>query len=289
MKILMYPHKNDIGIDNGLGRVIHKYFEYLPQLGIKLVNINDKYDLQVSHAGATLDCDIQHNHGIYWSSYQTDENQQQQNARIIQSAIQAKAIIVPSQWVAETFKRDMRISPFVIPHAIEYKQWQHDYESQNYVLWNKNRTSDACTPQAVSELAMRFPKQRFVSTFTNKTMDNISVIGRQPFAKMKPIIQHAHIYLATNKETFGIGVLEALASGIPVLGFDWGGTSEIVTHLQDGYLVKPNDHTALTEGLEWLLINRDKLTGNCKATARKYNWLDVVKKVKEVYKYALCI
>lgn len=289
MRILMYPHKNDIATDNGLGRVIHKYFEYLPQLGIKLVNINDKYDLQVSHAGATLDCDIQHGHGLYWSSYQTDENQQQQNARIIQSAIQARAITVPSQWVAETFKRDMRISPFVIPHAIEYLQWQHNYKSQGYVLWNKNRTSDACTPRVMSELAQRFPKQRFVSTFTDRALDNITVIGRQSFEKMKSIIQQADIYLSTTKETFGLCLLESLASGVPILGFNWGGLSEIATHKQDSYLVKPHDYDALAQGLEWLLVNRDKLVKNCKATTRKYNWLDVVKKVKEVYKYALYI
>ena len=102
---------------------------------------------------------------------------------------------------------------------------------------------------------------------------------------MKTIIQECSIYLATAKETFGIGTLEALACGKPVLGFDWGCTKEIVTHKQDGYLVSVNDYNALSTGLQYLLDT--DLAMNCKETALRYNWLDVAKQVTEVYKIAL--
>lgn len=42
-------------------------------------------------------------------------------------------------------------------------------------------------------------------------------------------------------ETFGLVVLEAMASGLPVVARDQGGPSDIVRHQETGYLVPPND------------------------------------------------
>ncbi|KAI9932306.1 hypothetical protein ASPWEDRAFT_475232 [Aspergillus wentii DTO 134E9] len=42
-------------------------------------------------------------------------------------------------------------------------------------------------------------------------------------------------------ETFGLVVLEAMASGVPVIARDQGGPSDIVRDQQTGYLVPPND------------------------------------------------
>ncbi|KAJ5493541.1 Glycosyl transferase family 1 [Penicillium fimorum] len=42
-------------------------------------------------------------------------------------------------------------------------------------------------------------------------------------------------------ETFGLVVLEAMASGIPVIARDQGGPSDIIRHGQTGYLVPPGD------------------------------------------------
>ncbi|GFG04046.1 GDP-mannose-dependent alpha-mannosyltransferase [Aspergillus lentulus] len=42
-------------------------------------------------------------------------------------------------------------------------------------------------------------------------------------------------------ETFGLVVLEAMASGLPVIARNQGGPSDIVRHQETGYLVPPND------------------------------------------------
>jgi glycosyltransferase involved in cell wall biosynthesis len=48
-------------------------------------------------------------------------------------------------------------------------------------------------------------------------------------------------------ETFGLVVLEAMASGLPVIARDQGGPSDIIRHDQTGYLVAPHDLDRFTE------------------------------------------
>lgn len=53
--------------------------------------------------------------------------------------------------------------------------------------------------------------------------------------------------------------LEALACGRPVVAFDIGGLPDIIDHRETGYLATPFDHDDLTNGLDWVLSDRDRL------------------------------
>lgn len=55
-------------------------------------------------------------------------------------------------------------------------------------------------------------------------------------------------------EGLPIAVLEAMATGLPVIATDTGGISEVVLHGKTGYLVKPGDIEALQDRLKELLI-----------------------------------
>lgn len=55
------------------------------------------------------------------------------------------------------------------------------------------------------------------------------------------------------QENLSNAIMESLACGTPVIGFDIGGNSDMIEHKKTGYLVKPFDTTDLKDGIEWVL------------------------------------
>lgn len=59
-------------------------------------------------------------------------------------------------------------------------------------------------------------------------------------------------------EGLGVSLLQAAASGVPIVGSRAGGIPEIVHHGVNGYLVEPGDSGQLTTSVAELLTDRDK-------------------------------
>jgi N-acetyl-alpha-D-glucosaminyl L-malate synthase BshA len=57
-----------------------------------------------------------------------------------------------------------------------------------------------------------------------------------------PLLAGAHLFLLTSdKESFGLSALEALATGVPVIGAQAGGLPEVVRHGETGFLCPVGD------------------------------------------------
>lgn len=296
MKVLMLPHlsswqgKKD---ESGIRRVVEAYFKHLPKFGIELVARNaTNYDLTVAHAGmGGGNAEVIHNHGLYWTAdYKAAAWEYKSNADVINSIRHAKQVTVPSPWVAETFQRDMHFSPHVVPHGIDWQDWQKKRKDGGYVLWNKNRTADVCSTDALGYLAGTFQQTRFLSTYAPKGAgSNVKATGLVPHAEMKQMVQEASVYLSTTKETFGIGVLEAMASGVPVLAVAHGGNLDLVQHGVNGYLARPDDLEDLAEGLNYCLQHRQILGANGREMAKDWTWQAACEKVAGIYRLAMQI
>ena len=292
MKIAMLPHISHFRDgQSGIKRVVEAYFRYMPSMGVELLDPKvEGWDLRVAHAGLTAsDCDVAHLHGLYWSAdYRASSWEYKSNARIVEAIRMAKEVTVPSAWVAEVFQRDMRFTPHIIPHGIEWEEWRHSKESQGFVLWNKNRRFDVCDPAPVSELAKRFKNVQFVATFARPPVPgNVKEIGVQSHEDMKELIQTCGVYLSLVKETFCIGNLEAMASGVPILGFANGGNLIMVEHGVNGYLATPGDFDDLAQGLAYCFENWATLGANGREMAKNYPWEVACEKAVEVYKLAM--
>jgi alpha-1,6-mannosyltransferase len=73
---------------------------------------------------------------------------------------------------------------------------------------------------------------------------------RDPYALARLIASCDVLAHPGDQETFGLVVLEAMACGIPVVGMDAGGVSELVDQ-DTGVLVSPGSASALAEGIEY--------------------------------------
>jgi len=69
-------------------------------------------------------------------------------------------------------------------------------------------------------------------------------------------------------EAFGMALLEAQASGVPVVAGATGGVSEIVVHGVTGLLVPPGDAPAFAWAVRSLLVDRPRRSAFAEAARR---------------------
>ena len=76
---------------------------------------------------------------------------------------------------------------------------------------------------------------------TRRGLDEAVIIVASPSDEHKlALFQHADAFLSLSdnlQETFGLTVIEALASGLPVIASDWDGYRALITHGENGFLV----------------------------------------------------
>ncbi|WP_347272951.1 glycosyltransferase [Candidatus Kuenenia sp.] len=70
-------------------------------------------------------------------------------------------------------------------------------------------------------------------------------------------------------------VLESMACGTPVVGFNIGGIPDMIEHKETGYLAKPKDIDDLTKGINWIISSSEETKLNLSKKCRK--------KVEELY------
>ncbi len=287
MNIFMLPMSSELGI----GQVVTAYRKYLPAYGITFVANESAADLIVMHAAehAKVQADVVHCHGLYPTAVEDAKCDvcKSTNAAVIDNLRHALRITVPSDWVAQILRRDMNLQPEVMPHGITLSDWHFvTHAAEPFVLWAKGHAPGVVDTALVNQLAERLPDVQFVSTF-GKTSANVRVVGKQSFERMQQMLQNAGVYLATTKETFGIQTLEAMACGVPVVGYDIGATPELVTHGHDGYLSAMNDLDGLVAGVKWALEHQASLRINARRTAEKHDWLSVADRLHALYESVL--
>lgn len=105
------------------------------------------------------------------------------------------------------------------------------------------------------------------------------------------VLQQLDLYVQPSlSEGQGIGVLEAMGAGCPVVASDTGGLRELVRHGENGLLVPPADAAGLADAIAALLANREYavlLAVRAKAGTECYDSAAMIRQTADVYRKML--
>ncbi|MDR2700267.1 MAG: glycosyltransferase family 4 protein [Nitrososphaerota archaeon] len=123
--------------------------------------------------------------------------------------------------------------------------------------------------------------------------DNILFTGYYPDQKLPKLYQAADIFaFSTFYEHHPFAVLEALATGLPVVATTVGGIAETIETGKNGLLVKPFNSKQFSDAILYLLEHSTEAAEmgiNARKTiVEQYDWCIVVKEAMQVYEEALC-
>ncbi len=221
----------------------------------------------------------------FWENVTVPEYPNAQR-KIEELALAAEVFTVLSQWSKEFFDNKLSTDALVIPNGVDYIAMQKiqplAYAFRADFIWAKAGIYfPNCDygSRPVMDLAEDMPQHRFVLTYAPSgdmriPNNNIRFTARLPYGTMLRTLAGCQVYVSTVKETFGTQTIEAMAMGKPVLAYDFGGNSEILTHKVDGYLITPGE--SLLEGAEYILEHYECMSQEATATAMKYDWKSVI-------------
>ncbi|MFV9507570.1 MAG: glycosyltransferase family 4 protein [Oscillochloridaceae bacterium umkhey_bin13] len=116
----------------------------------------------------------------------------------------------------------------------------------------------------------------------------VHFLGALERQSLPALYSNADLLVATShaSETFGIGLVEAQACGLPVVASRFGGFPEVVDEGRTGLLYPARDHAALAQAVTSLLADPARRAGMAAAApawAAQFAWSAVTDRVEAVY------
>lgn len=122
--------------------------------------------------------------------------------------------------------------------------------------------------------------------------DRVFFLGK--IDTVAPLLAGADLFLLpSDRESFGLGALEALASGVPVIGANVGGLPEVVRSGETGFLASVGDVEAMADAAIDYLADEarwNRASTIAAADAReRFGQAEIVRQYEDFYRYAIDI
>ena len=206
-----------------------------------------------------------------------------------------------------------RLDPRVIPNGIDTDRFKPGYTPIHHLrddcvnvlfvgrLEKRKGLRDLL--QAYSYMHERVPRTRLIiagdgplrgmveSFVASRRLDNVVLAGYVPDEVLPRFHASADIFCApaTGRESFGIVLLEAMATGLPVVATEIPGYMSVLEAGVDSLTVRPKSPVALGTALTVLArdpLLRQRLGEAGLAKAQRYSWPNVATRIIEVYRQA---
>jgi glycosyltransferase involved in cell wall biosynthesis len=120
--------------------------------------------------------------------------------------------------------------------------------------------------------------------------DYVEFVGKLPHDAVADFMRELDIFVMPSvvQESYGVAVLEASATGIPVIASDVGGVSEVLWDDETGILVQSEDPVELASALKLLIANPD--IRGCMGrqgrdfVKRNFPWNKTVERLDEIFR-----
>lgn len=151
---------------------------------------------------------------------------------------------------------------------------------------------------AVAKLAPKYPNisvkimgdgnaKKELETLAEKldTQERVEFLGRIAREETAPFYQEAGVFvLPSLNEGMSNAMLEALASGLPIVATDTGGSKELIKEGENGFIIKFKDSDDIAEKLEILINNSELVRSMGQASRRRAEKMSWQKVAEEYYK-----
>jgi glycosyltransferase involved in cell wall biosynthesis len=123
--------------------------------------------------------------------------------------------------------------------------------------------------------------------------EGVHFLGTVPHARLPAVLRGSDAFLLTTEppESFGIVLIEAMASGLPVIATDYPGARAVVDEGENGLLVRQGETAAVAAAIRRLVDNRAQrqamgAAGRAKAEA-EWSWPGLLDRMDDAYAQAL--
>jgi glycosyltransferase involved in cell wall biosynthesis len=214
-------------------------------------------------------------------------------SRIARASIaRADRTVVPSRFLVDVFSQ-FGLGAVSVPNVVDLDSFRFRERAplQPRLLSTRNFEplyNVACTLRAFAIVQQRFPdaeltlvgggslEQKLRSLANSLALHHVTFTGRVPPHEIAAYYAAHDLYVQSpNVDNMPTSILEAFASGLPVVSTDSGGVPAILTDGTHGLLAPCDDHQALADRILRLLDHpalARSLARNALATCEAYTW-----------------
>ncbi|MFQ5532185.1 MAG: glycosyltransferase, partial [Candidatus Nanoarchaeia archaeon] len=113
--------------------------------------------------------------------------------------------------------------------------------------------------------------------------DNVEILSWVDNKKLIKLYANCKGFITTSKnEDYGMNVVEAMASGKPVIAPDEGGYKETIVNGKTGLLIKEINEDKIADAVKKISENPEKYKNECLKQAKKFDVKIFVRKIKKI-------